>query len=522
MNGRINLKLLVFILFLFFFLKPGFLFSSDKEIDKSQIPFLRWMGESNPGSYEEYKLNRIKKPFFIKPLSVLNQYWKIAEKKKKVLIITNTNIFQSLSSKIITYGNSLTNQGYQVKLYESSGGSPESLKNFISAEISDLIGCVLVGKLPVAWYEVENDYFEYGYAEFPCDLFLMDLDGSWQDSNGNGKYDIHFDGTGDRNPEIFIGRIDASSMNGNELQILSDYFDKNSEYWNGGIFRQHFGLTYTEDDWSIYEDMIHDINHLCGDRYETISAPDTNRDDYLDNRLKSVKYEFVQLACHSNSTAHYFTRNGLLYNHEVKNAPPQGIGYNLFCCSALRFTDANFIGGVYIFNPGRRALVTIGSTKTGSMLEFRYFYQSLGEKKPVGQALKEWFDKIAPYDIYDLFWHYGMTIVGDPLIKFTIEGIDVFSPLDLSGSKQENHSLLLKEYVNVLGWSSNPANDNKGVTGYRIYWLKQNGCEKLSDVSPDILEYMHRGVNLGEKYLYGVVSLDAKGKESPPALIEVE
>ena len=238
--------------------------------------------------------------------------------------------------------------------------------------------------------------------------------------------------------------------------------------------------------------------------------------------MKNVKYEFIQLSCHSNSAAHYFTREGLLYSNQVKNVPPQGLGFNLFCCSSLRFTDSNFLGGAYIFNPGRKALVTVGSSKTGSMLEFRYFYQSLGKSNPIGVALKEWFEKIAPYDIYDLFWHYGMTIVGDPLITFTGKEENVFPPLNLSGNKQENHSLLLKEYVNVLSWNSNPANDNKGVTGYRIYQVGEYGFEILADVGLDTLEYMHRGVNFDQKYLYAVVSRGLNSDESQPALVEIE
>ena len=39
------------------------------------------------------------------------------------------------------------------------------------------MGCVFVGDIPTAWYEVANDYGTYGYKTFPCDLFLMDLDG---------------------------------------------------------------------------------------------------------------------------------------------------------------------------------------------------------------------------------------------------------------------------------------------------------------------------------------------------------
>ena len=34
---------------------------------------------------------------------------------------------------------------------------------------------MFVGDLPAAWYECEI----WGHEEFPCDLYYMDLDGSW-------------------------------------------------------------------------------------------------------------------------------------------------------------------------------------------------------------------------------------------------------------------------------------------------------------------------------------------------------
>ncbi len=45
---------------------------------------------------------------------------------------------------------------------------------------------VLIGNLPVPWFQLIDDWNSNGrrgpdkhYEEFPCDLFLMDLDGTW-------------------------------------------------------------------------------------------------------------------------------------------------------------------------------------------------------------------------------------------------------------------------------------------------------------------------------------------------------
>ena len=80
----------------------------------------------------------------------------------------------------------------------------------------DFLGAVFVGDLPYMLFEVENPWsFRIemnktyklpflGSEVFPCDLYFMDLDGAWTDSDGDGALDIH---DGDVRPEIFIGRL---------------------------------------------------------------------------------------------------------------------------------------------------------------------------------------------------------------------------------------------------------------------------------------------------------------------------
>jgi len=411
--------LITIVFFMSFFSFFGSAIILSQEIDRSKITLLRWVGPGRPGTYQEYIASIPEKPFLINEINV-PEYYPIYPKLKlpKVLVIVETSIYSAIRTEIERYVEAVKGYGYDVKLFKSSGGTPENLKSFIKKKKKNLIGCVFVGWLPTAWYEVEDDFQQYGYAEFPCDLFFMDLDGKWEDSDSNGKYDSHSSGKGDCKPEIFIGRIDSKKMTGKENKILKKYFNKNNKYWSGKINLKEYGLTYTEDDWEKYYYFRHDISYLYDSSYQDIAAPDTNRNDYLNKRLKKNKYEFIQLACHSYPGGHSFTRGGWLLSNEVKKAPPKGLGFNLFCCSACRFTESDFLGGAYIFNKGKKALTVIGSAKTGSMLEFHYFYKSLGKNNPIGTAFKEWFEKIAPYDEWKVYWHYGMTIIGDPMISF--------------------------------------------------------------------------------------------------------
>ena len=117
--------------------------------------------------------------------------------------------------------------------------------------------------------------------------------------------------------------------------------------------------------------------------------------------------------------------------------PPMAIFYNLFCCSSLRFTDSNFLGGAYIYDTGTPSLAVIGSTKTGSMLNFWAFYQPLGSSESFGEAYRQWFNTIAPYSDDEIAWHYGMTVAGDPFLAIGVEFLTIENVTELGDTQDE-------------------------------------------------------------------------------------
>ena len=157
------------------------------------------------------------------------------------------------------------------------------------------------------------------------------------------------------------------------------------------------------------------------DVFEAVWYPYVNRDDYVFHRLPDDTYEFIQLACHSWSYGHHFTDGGYAYSNDIRNAPPRALFYNLFACGALRFTDYNCLGNAYILNTNTPSLTVIGSTKSGSMLNFRDFYEPIGNGYSIGEAFRMWFEDRYPYSddpsgYNEVSWYYGMTILGDPTL----------------------------------------------------------------------------------------------------------
>jgi hypothetical protein len=129
---------------------------------------------------------------------------------------------------------------------------------------------------------------------------------------------------------------------------------------------------------------------------------------------------WVSLFAHSWPGGHQFVFNNgnshdYYYANEYNTQNPPSNFYNFFCCSYCRYTSAGYGGGWSIFNPSY-GLGAIGSTKTGSMLNFSPFYYPLSQGETLGEAFQNWFAAITDGGVTfdELCWHYGMTLLGDP------------------------------------------------------------------------------------------------------------
>jgi len=412
----------IFIIGFFFFTSLSPLESSEKRqwdddgggtIDYSGIQQLKRIGLEKPDTYAEYLLGREAESFRTSLLySTLGMHSN--SQYLKTLVLVNNDLYAGIQPSMAVYATDLERKGYLVEMHSTSGGTPQDLKNFIHDHSDYLVGCIFIGDHPVAWYELNSSPDK----EFPCDIYYMDLDGTWIDSDGNGIFDTQFAGSGDEGPEIFIGHIDASMMTGNEETITNDYFKKNHAYYSGKTKTTHFALTYTEPTWKTDYEIRTSIKYAYRD-YEDIFAPTTNKHDYLYHRIQSQLYEFIQLACHSTFKGHHFNKGGKATNYQIQAAAPQAVFYNLFACSALRYTKDDFLGGSYIYNGSKSSLAVLGSTKSGGMRFVPEFYKPFGSYEAFGEAFRLWFNSFAPYDNDERSWHFGMSIAGDPFLTRT-------------------------------------------------------------------------------------------------------
>jgi parallel beta-helix repeat protein len=350
-----------------------------------------------------------------------------APTKTTTYVIVEASIIDSLETYLERYLNDLRGTGDYAQLYIFSGNAVQLRSLLKDAYSRDLKGCVLVGDLPIAWYEMNEDWGDgrgVCHEEFPTDLFYMDLDGTWTDTDSNGKYDQH---TGNRLPEIWVGRIKASNMAENEISLIQNYFDKDHNFRTGALTLPCSGLTYVDDDWVAAE--AYDTDYamsLAYDNRTLISNKGvTNNGDYL-TRL-AQDWSFVQVMVHGAPDRHHFKINGqwdgVVYSSGIRSINPHAFFYNIFSCSTARYCDADYIDGWYIFSHDY-GLAAISSTKTGGMLFFDDFYREFSQKT-LGESFLNWLTKRVAYEDghpsywYSSMWYYGMVILGDPTLYRT-------------------------------------------------------------------------------------------------------
>ncbi len=98
--------------------------------------------------------------------------------------------------------------------------------------------------------------------------------------------------------------------------------------------------------------------------------------------------------------------------------------------------------------------------------------------------------------------------------------VNIFAPLNFTGVKKVNRSLLLAQYVNILEWQPHP--DNLGIKSYRIYQLNGDGLSLVAEVNSGMFEYWHKNVLKDQVYQYAICAVNDQDQEGEFAHVEVK
>ncbi len=265
---------------------------------------LRWAGPpgTEPGSYEDFI--RQHDLFTIPPLTIREVY-RTPRKAldNHVLIAVEENLYPQIETGLGGYVTDLELQGYTVTvvLDTAFGGTPMDFRNYLNSVYGStgLVGAILIGDLPVPWHESTWD--DGVYESYPCDYFYMDLDGQWLDNDSNEIYDQH---SGERLPEIWVGRMAASALSGSEADHINSLFGKIAAYRGGTLAQPQRGLTFIDDDWSDWTTC--GMDSIYSSQVKAVNDHQTTVADTYAIEL-GTGYETIQVCAHSWPGGHVFS-----------------------------------------------------------------------------------------------------------------------------------------------------------------------------------------------------------------------
>lgn len=455
-------KTLVVFLTVVLFASVGHNIRGQSDFDYTKVTRLRWMDpDRNPITYQEYLSEREFASEFDSRL--------VSSSRKgdaPICIVINNLLYLTIQSSFSTFLSDLEEDGYAPNVYTAvNNGDEAALKDILISEWNSrgIAGAILIGDLPVAWYEMTV----WDYEEFPIDLFFMDLDGRWFDHDSNGLYEGHDDGVGDMEADIWVGRLLAVNLTdhgANEVVMMNNYLDKNHRYRTGELRLQDKALAYIDNDWCIYG-WENEVALAYPATDAVIDPYETTREDYMQRVRESTsnQYENLLICSHSSPWAHYLYwgtepyEYSLFHNYEIEQIDVQVLFYNLFACSNSRFVEEDDMGNWYIFQ-SEYGLVSIGSTKTGSMLCFYDYYEPLGNGATFGEAFLSWcindIETCAGEESRP--WFYGMTLSGDPTLKLSRFMLDHTGDVNLDGAIDLADIVFLINYLFKEGTAPDP------------------------------------------------------------------
>ncbi len=226
-------------------------------------------------------------------------------------------------------------------------------------------------------------------------------------------------------PKLIAGNWNGFSEEfENQVTAAATFPNGNAYYFSDNMYIRYNTTTFEVS--KGFDDCGFD-KMFSPSRIKVYTHPNETQATNYKNEIKKIR-SWVQLCAHSGTQSHSFSADppgGSVNSTYLRDTrPPKAYFYNLFCCSSGRFTTPNYIAGWYIFDKAGgfqcEGLSAVASAKTGSMLHFEDFYEPMGQGKDIGPAYLNWWkERGATHDDGEIYWFYGLTLLGDPTLTWT-------------------------------------------------------------------------------------------------------
>jgi len=322
---------------------------------------------------------------------------------KAMLIVVDENVYPEISERITTYQSDISSDGIASSLIIwNRSDDAADLKSLIQSSSGNADTAFFIGEIPAAFYEQTA----FGMDEvFPTDLYFMDPDSVWTDSDGDGRFDSHSSLTVD----FVVSRITGSS------EELNFYFDKLHGYRTGTTPSYDGAFIFKDDDWHhSYRGNDFGLGTIYGSVSFYQDPEDTTRAAYQ-SKMTGTGAEYTYQWIHAYPPVLFVDVDDgyeIIRSTDISSNNFKGNFYNLFDCQAVRFTVKN-LAESYL-NHTDSGIAVIGSTKTGGMYYPIEFHKALAVGGSWGSAYKTWYNLNGKFDDS---WFLGMIIMGDPAIR---------------------------------------------------------------------------------------------------------
>lgn len=331
----------------------------------------------------------------------------------RIVVVSNYQLYDQVAVSLRGFAADLMDEGYAVTIVKLlPATTAQQFRDYLKT-VAGIKGALFVGSLP-------SVQFRYGTGEGasgPCDYYYMDLDGTWEDTDGDRVLDLHTPGGADRACEIWVSRLTPTGYslidNWSEADYINNYFTKNHAY-RRGLFRSaiaHRALVYPDDHAASSSER--GVEKVYGD-VEVIYEPAlTTMDDFVNKRL-TTGYELVHLVAHSSEnfsmlyrgTANHYNK---FYSEDIARIDPKSCFFILEACANANHRATNYMAGYYILGKSY-GLAAIGLTRNSATALVHNFYEKLSPNSrwSLGEAYRYWMNHVVFNGVA-----YALTLLGD-------------------------------------------------------------------------------------------------------------
>jgi hypothetical protein len=393
-------------------------------------------------------------------------------------LIVEERIADSLTEAIERFRADLAREGLTLSVVDSltADASPATLRSVLQARARAvaLQGAILIGEFDAIQFNQVAQQGDPYWHDHLADLYYMDLDGYWDDSDGNGVFDTHLDraatpfgwpwlGGGDREPEIWVSRLRTKPLVGvgTEVELLRAYFARNHAYRTvsqpaeaARIFLVGAGIDLPNSDWGARPAALYAPGQIDAAICTDSSSRSVRR--FLSSQQS---YELGVINVFSGPRIHHFDvhegggydpfwdrwpegRRAVVAFSDTVHSPfdvswedvvvwqPKVRFYQLLSSETGRHDQENYLAGAYVFTGD--GLAAIAGTQHSGAMGTPSLYGDLAAGYPIGEAWRRalafdlartgeparlvWCDRGAVEEPYGV-WPHKAVLVGDGTLR---------------------------------------------------------------------------------------------------------